>query len=202
MLRSFSNVINDLRGGQLDDEATQALASLVRHCVRVGLPGGLTLALAIVPKNGTVTVRGKISIKSPTSELPEAHFFALPDGSLVSEGMIAPAKSDGETTAGEDEPDVEHDPETGEVIEPDAAAPSAADDAALYRQAVAVVIGDGKASVANVQRQLQLGYNRAAQMLERMTVDGIVGPVDHAGKREVLGTAADFERLFGEGLPQ
>jgi S-DNA-T family DNA segregation ATPase FtsK/SpoIIIE len=55
-----------------------------------------------------------------------------------------------------------------------------------YDQAVAVVLRDGKASTSYVQRRLGIGYNRAASIIERMEKEGIVGPANHAGKREIL----------------
>ncbi len=57
---------------------------------------------------------------------------------------------------------------------------------ALYDQAVAVVIRDRKASTSYVQRRLQIGYNRAATLIERMEEEGIISSANHAGKREVL----------------
>ncbi|KMO30051.1 cell division protein FtsK, partial [Methylobacterium tarhaniae] len=56
----------------------------------------------------------------------------------------------------------------------------------LYDQAVAVVLRDKKASTSYIQRRLQIGYNRAASLMERMEREGIVGPANHAGKREIL----------------
>jgi DNA segregation ATPase FtsK/SpoIIIE, S-DNA-T family len=56
----------------------------------------------------------------------------------------------------------------------------------LYDQAVAVVLRDKKASTSYVQRRLQIGYNRAASIIERMEREGIVGAANHAGKREIL----------------
>ena len=56
----------------------------------------------------------------------------------------------------------------------------------LYDRAVAVVLRDRKASTSYVQRRLQIGYNRAASIVERMEREGIVGPANHAGKREIL----------------
>ena len=55
-----------------------------------------------------------------------------------------------------------------------------------YDQAVAVVLRDKKASTSYIQRRLQIGYNRAASLMERMENEGIVGPANHAGKREIL----------------
>ena len=37
-----------------------------------------------------------------------------------------------------------------------------------------------------IHRRLQIGYNRAASLMERMELEGIVGPANHAGKREIL----------------
>jgi len=56
----------------------------------------------------------------------------------------------------------------------------------LYEQAVAVVLRDKKASTSYIQRRLQIGYNRAASLMERMEKEGIVGAANHAGKREIL----------------
>ena len=56
----------------------------------------------------------------------------------------------------------------------------------LYDRAVAIVARDGKASTSFIQRQLQIGYNRAARIIEQMEADGVVSPANHVGKREVL----------------
>ena len=56
----------------------------------------------------------------------------------------------------------------------------------LYQQAVAIVKRDRKASTSYIQRRLQIGYNRAATIMERMEQEGIVGQANHAGKREIL----------------
>ncbi|MGB3274035.1 MAG: DNA translocase FtsK [Xanthobacteraceae bacterium] len=56
----------------------------------------------------------------------------------------------------------------------------------LFSQAVAIVKRDRKASTSYIQRRLQIGYNRAASLMERMEQEGIVGPANHAGKREIL----------------
>ena len=69
----------------------------------------------------------------------------------------------------------------------DASAMGQAGDAAdLYQQAVQVVMRDRKASTSYIQRRLQIGYNRAASIMERMEKEGIVGQPNHAGKREIL----------------
>ncbi len=56
----------------------------------------------------------------------------------------------------------------------------------LYQQAVQVVTRDRKASTSYIQRRLQIGYNRAASLMERMEQEGVVGQPNHAGKREIL----------------
>jgi len=56
----------------------------------------------------------------------------------------------------------------------------------LYDQAVAIVARDRKASTSYIQRRLSIGYNRAATIIERMEQEGVVGPANHAGKREIL----------------
>jgi DNA segregation ATPase FtsK/SpoIIIE, S-DNA-T family len=56
----------------------------------------------------------------------------------------------------------------------------------LFSQAVAIVKRDRKASTSYIQRRLQIGYNKAASLMERMELEGIVGQANHAGKREIL----------------
>jgi DNA segregation ATPase FtsK/SpoIIIE, S-DNA-T family len=64
----------------------------------------------------------------------------------------------------------------------------------LYQQAVQVVTRDRKASTSYIQRRLQIGYNRAASLMERMEEEGIVGQANHAGKREILVESAEDDR--------
>ncbi len=70
---------------------------------------------------------------------------------------------------------------------------SEAEGADLYAQAVQVVTRDRKASTSYIQRRLQIGYNRAASLMERMEKEGIVGQPNHAGKREILVERSDEE---------
>lgn len=56
----------------------------------------------------------------------------------------------------------------------------------LYRQAVDIVRTDQKASTSYIQRKLQIGYNRAARIMEQMETNGVVSSANHVGKREVL----------------
>jgi S-DNA-T family DNA segregation ATPase FtsK/SpoIIIE len=62
-------------------------------------------------------------------------------------------------------------------------------DASLYDRAVDLVTREGKASTSFVQRHLAIGYNRAAKLIEQMEKEGVVGPANHVGKREVLAPA-------------
>ncbi len=70
---------------------------------------------------------------------------------------------------------------------------SEAEGADLYRQAVQIVLRDRKASTSYIQRRLQIGYNRAASLMERMEQEGVVGQANHAGKREILVEGGDDE---------
>lgn len=56
----------------------------------------------------------------------------------------------------------------------------------LYQQAVALVLREQKASTSFIQRHLQIGYNRAARLIEQMEAEGIISTANHVGKREVL----------------
>jgi len=56
----------------------------------------------------------------------------------------------------------------------------------LYNKAVDLIKTEGKASTSFLQRKLQIGYNRAARIMETMEKEGIVGHANHVGKREIL----------------
>ncbi len=56
----------------------------------------------------------------------------------------------------------------------------------LYYKAVDIIKTEGKASTSFLQRKLQIGYNRAARIIEAMEKEGIVGQANHVGKREIL----------------
>jgi S-DNA-T family DNA segregation ATPase FtsK/SpoIIIE len=85
-------------------------------------------------------------------------------------------------TADEEEEEVEED--QGAVF--DKSAIAAEDGNELYDQAVKVVLRDKKCSTSYIQRRLGIGYNRAASLVERMEKDGLVGPANHVGKREII----------------
>ena len=56
----------------------------------------------------------------------------------------------------------------------------------LYEMAIKIVKTEKKASTSFLQRKLQIGYNRAARIIEQMEDNGIVTKANHVGKREVL----------------
>jgi S-DNA-T family DNA segregation ATPase FtsK/SpoIIIE len=84
--------------------------------------------------------------------------------------------------------------EGGAVFDATAMGAGEAEAADLYAQAVQVVTRDRKASTSYIQRRLQIGYNRAASLIERMEQEGIVGQPNHSGKREILVGGEEDER--------
>jgi S-DNA-T family DNA segregation ATPase FtsK/SpoIIIE len=85
----------------------------------------------------------------------------------------------------------EEPPEGGYEIE---GAPSGPDDpeTQTYRRAVQLVVENRKASTSWLQRQLRVGYNSAARLIERMEKDGVISSPDHVGRREVLKEISDL----------
>jgi S-DNA-T family DNA segregation ATPase FtsK/SpoIIIE len=72
----------------------------------------------------------------------------------------------------------------GEDGDPFASYEGSGDD--LYDQAVAVVLRDKKVSTSYIQRRLQIGYNKATSLVERMETEGVISSPNHGGKREIL----------------
>jgi S-DNA-T family DNA segregation ATPase FtsK/SpoIIIE len=62
----------------------------------------------------------------------------------------------------------------------------------MYDKAVALVARERKCSTSFIQRHFQIGYNRAARIVERMEKEGVVGPSNHVGKREVIAPKGDY----------
>ena len=56
----------------------------------------------------------------------------------------------------------------------------------LYNKAVDIIVKQQKVSTSYIQRYLQIGYNRAARIIEKMEEDGIISEANNAGKRHVL----------------
>ena len=78
-------------------------------------------------------------------------------------------------------------------------APSGPDDpeTQLYHKAIQLVVENRKASTSWLQRQLRVGYNSAARLIERMEKDDIISTPDHVGRREVQVDVADMGRFLG-----
>ena len=118
-------------------------------------------------------------------------------GPFVSDGevekVVAHLKAQGrpdylDSVTEEDEvaPDADETEESAVFDKSAMGAVSADDEDGLFEQAVKVVLRDKKCSTSYIQRRLQIGYNRAASLVERMEKDGLLGPANHAGKREIL----------------
>ncbi|MFB9949535.1 DNA translocase FtsK [Rhizobium puerariae] len=88
-------------------------------------------------------------------------------------------------TVTEDEEDAEDEDVPQEVVF-DKSAMGGDDTDELYDKAVKVVMKDRKCSTSYIQRRLSIGYNRAASLVERMEQEGLVGPANHVGKREII----------------
>ena len=99
------------------------------------------------------------------------------------EAVVAYLKAQGE-------PDYVDEVTQDDDIIDDGAVAAGGDDGAggneLYDQAVAIVSRERKASTSYIQRRLQIGYNRAANLIERMEQEGVISAPNHAGKREIL----------------
>jgi S-DNA-T family DNA segregation ATPase FtsK/SpoIIIE len=69
----------------------------------------------------------------------------------------------------------------------------------LPSRAVAIAPRDRKRSTSAIQRRLSVGYDKAASLVERIEQEGVVGPANHAGKREILvGETVDRRTLGGD----
>lgn len=65
----------------------------------------------------------------------------------------------------------------------------------LYEQAVNVILSDQKASTSLLQRRLRIGYNKAADIIDKMEKDGIISEADHVGRREILLNEQNFDNI-------
>lgn len=81
---------------------------------------------------------------------------------------------------------VTEDSENEEAAAGGAGSGGGSDAETLYDKAVDIVLRDRKASTSYIQRRLSIGYNRAATLIEQMEQQGVIGPANHAGKREIL----------------
>ncbi|OYY07690.1 MAG: DNA translocase FtsK, partial [Rhizobiales bacterium 35-68-8] len=133
----------------------------------------------------TLLGQGDMLYMANGGRITRVHGPFVSDGEV--EAIVAHLKAQGRpeyldaVTAAEEE---DEDAEDGAVF--DRTAIAAEDGGDHYEQAVAIVMRDRKASTSYIQRRLQVGYNKAASLMERMETEGIVGPANHAGKREIL----------------
>ncbi len=103
-------------------------------------------------------------------------------------------------TVTEDEDEAEEEDVSQEAVF-DKSAMGGDDSDELYEKAVKVVMKDKKCSTSYIQRRLSIGYNRAASLVERMEQEGLVGPANHVGKREIIAggrPAATVAEDFGD----
>ena len=84
------------------------------------------------------------------------------------------------------EPDYMEEITSQETTESSLTSGSEGDEDELFNQAVEIIKAEGKASTSFLQRKLQIGYNRAARIIDMMEEKGIVSKANHVGKREVL----------------
>ncbi|MBY5347783.1 DNA translocase FtsK [Rhizobium leguminosarum] len=111
------------------------------------------------------------------------------------EKVVAHLKTQGrpeylDTVTADEEEETEAE-EAGAVF--DKSAMASEDGNELYEQAVKVVMRDKKCSTSYIQRRLGIGYNRAASLVERMEKEGLVGPANHVGKREIVSGRGDSD---------
>ncbi len=84
--------------------------------------------------------------------------------------------------------------ESAEAASGDEQPPQGQGEEDLYDRAVAIVLRDRKASTSYLQRRLSIGYNRAADLIERMEKEGLISAANNVGKREILAQAGRAER--------
>jgi DNA segregation ATPase FtsK/SpoIIIE, S-DNA-T family len=80
----------------------------------------------------------------------------------------------------------DHEPDESDAANFTPGSMDADESADYYDRAVAIVLRDRKCSTSYIQRRLSVGYNKAASLVERMEKEGVVGPANHSGKREIL----------------
>jgi hypothetical protein len=86
MARAITDALRDLRGGVFVDEASAALAEVVRSVSESGKPGKLTIELSVrraTRGSGAVIVTDRLTAKLPKEDAPETVLWATPEGSLL-----------------------------------------------------------------------------------------------------------------------
>jgi len=124
--------------------------------------------------------QGDMLFMAPGGKVTRVHGPFVSDGEV--EAVVRALKAQGEPRYIEAVTEADEESESPPaIVEEDDS-----ESAALYREAVEVVLRDGKASTSFVQRRLQIGYNRAARLVERMEAEGLVSKADRVGRREIL----------------
>ncbi len=100
------------------------------------------------------------------------------------EDIVAFLREQGEPAYLEEVTEPQEEPDSGSALSGISGASDG--EKGLFDQAVDVVAREGKASTSFLQRHLNIGYNRAAKLIEQMEKEGIVGQANHVGRREVL----------------
>ena len=80
----------------------------------------------------------------------------------------------------------EEEEEAGVAADVASTSPAGDKNEALYDEAIAIVLRDKKASTSYIQRRLSIGYNKAASIIERMEVEGLISQANNVGRREIL----------------
>ena len=164
------------------------------------IESAITQTVAIIATDGRVCVEGQLKqvvVKDETKAeiiIPRRspHLLDLADaqGNIV-RLVIA---NDNQFTSDEGKPEADPDqPQLDlETEEAEAGSEDLGTDAdPLYGNAVAVVRGTGKASLKHLQRELQVGYNRANRLMEALESAGVVSPMDQGGRRTVISYATE-----------
>ena len=163
---------------------------VITGVIKANLP--TRISFAVTSKIDSRTILGE---QGAEQLLGKGDMLYMPGGKQIAR-VHGPFVSDEEVRAvadhwrGQGKPDyvqaVTEEPEDGGYMFE--GQPTGEDDpeAQLYRKAIQTVAESQKASTSYLQRQLRVGYNNAARLIERMEKDGFVSAPDHVGRREVL----------------
>jgi S-DNA-T family DNA segregation ATPase FtsK/SpoIIIE len=122
--------------------------------------------------------QGDMLFMAPGGRLTRVHGPFVSDGEV--EAIVAHIKAQGAPRYIAEVTEAEEDEQTLSLDSDE----DGADE--LYEEAREIIMREGKASTSFVQRRLQIGYNRAARLIERMEAEGLVSKPDRVGRREVL----------------
>ncbi len=164
---------------------------VITGVIKANLP--TRISFAVTSKIDSRTILGE---QGAEQLLGKGDMLYMPGGKQVVR-VHGPFVSDEEVEAVADHWRTQGHPEYLEAVteEPDDESPvfgldggkgSGDEEADLYQKAIRVVAESQKASTSYIQRQLRIGYNNAARLIEQMEKDGYVGAADHVGRREVL----------------